>query len=265
MNNPINTCVIVSYWVGSSPKNLHLLLSQMIKMEAGCEFGLVIVCNGGDQKPLVLPSKFQKLSPIVLNRENIGYNIGAWNFGWQSVKSNYTYFMFLQDDCFLKKKNWLSSYEYRFSIDDKLGLLGEVIMWDRMTWHYIRQATDRDLGSDWYDKSQPHPIEFYQTYLSENNISKGELGSHLQSIILFTSSKIMNEIGGFPVGIAYREAVACEIGISKLIESKGYRISKVNDYPFTLIGHKQWTNGHKILNEIRNTLRKYLKPRKKLT
>lgn len=265
MNNPLNTCVVVSYWVGSPTNKLFSLLSQMLKKEAGCEFGLVIVCNGGDQKPLILPAKFQKLNPVVLNRENIGYNIGAWNFGWQSVKSDYIYFMFLQDECFLKKKNWLSNYEYRFSNDDKVGLLGEVIMWDRMTWHYIRQATDRDLGVDWYDKSQPHPIEFYQTYLSENNIPKGDLGSHLQSIILFTSSKIMTDIGGFPIGAAYHEAVACEIGISKLIESKGYRISKVNDYPFKLIGHSQWSGTYKILNEFRNTLRRYLKPIKSFT
>ncbi|PPD54307.1 MAG: hypothetical protein CTY10_07735 [Methylotenera sp.] len=232
----------------------------MMKVKAGCEFGLIVVCNGGNEQPLYLPARFQKLNAIVLNRENSGYNIGAWNFGWQSAKSSYSYFMFLQDDCFLKEKNWLYQYQYRLSTDDKLGLLGEVIMWDRMTWHYIRQATDRDLGGDWYDKNQPHPIDFYQNYLASNNIPKGELGSHLQSIILFTSSKILSEIGGFPVGKTYQDAIACEIGISRMIESKGYRISKVDDYPFKLIGHRQWTGKRKLINQIRNKVKGYMRP-----
>lgn len=245
------TCVIVCYWVGRAPNSLYRLLNQMVKVDAGAPFDVLIVCNGGDDQPLTLPKRFSNLRPKVLNRENTGYNIGAWEHGWRTAH-NYEYFLFLQDECVLKKPGWVSEFEYRFSREEGIGLLGESIMWDRMSWRFIREATDRDLGSLAWPKDEPiHPLDTYQSFLDQRGIPRGETGTHLQTLVLFTSLRILREINGFLTGVTYREAVACEIAISRLIEAKGYRISKVKDQPFELIGHSQWTKGYEIKMKIR--------------
>jgi len=233
-------CVVVSYWTGHKLQILERLLGQMLKFNAGLPFDLVVVCNGGDQHPLVLGDRFNSLKARVINRENTGYNLGAWNAGWE-VASGYDYYLFLQDECFIKKAGWVSEFVFRMENDPGLGLLGETIMWDNMTWKYVHLATDRDLGLDWFKGEDIHPLDFYQYYLKDHNIPPGELGAHIQTLIVFTSDQILSEIGGLPVGNTYREVVACEIGLSALVRSKGYRISKVKDQSYTLLGHSQWT------------------------
>jgi hypothetical protein len=252
------TCVVVSYWIGHSVKHLLSLLTQMLRIDAGTNFDLIIVCNGGDQQPLVLPSKFDRLRPQIYNRENKGYNIGAWEYG-RHVSRGYEYYLFLQEECFLKAEGWVSEFEYRMSTDPGIGLLGEAMMWDQMSWQYIRAATDRDLGLDWFAGEPIHPLDAYQSFLTQRGIPLGEVGSHLQSLVLFTSGRILNEINGFPTGVSYREAVACEIGISRLVTAKGYRISKIKDHSYTLIGHRQWTKAHELKIKTRQILVSVLK------
>ncbi len=36
-------------------------------------------------------------------RENTGFNIGAWDYGWRHLPP-YDYYLFLQDDCFIVRK-----------------------------------------------------------------------------------------------------------------------------------------------------------------
>ncbi len=237
------TCVIVSYWVERSLARLHRLLRQMTRVNGGADFDLVVVCNGGDRKPLTLSDRFDGLKPRVLNRENVGYNLGAWNAGWKSASSDESY-LFLQDDCFLKRAGWISHFEFRMAHDLGVGLLGESIMWDRASWPYIRAATDRDFEEDHLQVEGTHPIELYKAAVIERGIPLGNVGSHLQSLILFTTKEILEEIGGFPsppANATKDQAIGCEVALSRLVESKGYRISKVKDDPFYFIGHPQWT------------------------
>jgi hypothetical protein len=254
------TCVVVSYWTGRPPKDLKKLLRDMKEVDAGSPFEVVIVVNGGDQKPLSLPPEFDSLRPRILNRENKGWNLGAWDHGWRQA-GDFDYFLFLQDDCFLKTRGWVGDFEFRFDHDSGIGLLGEEIMWDQMTWPYIRKATDRDLGSLAWPESEPvHPLDTFQTLMTKRGVPPGEVGTHLPSLILFTSKRILEEVGGFPlVGSTYYEAVACEIGISRLIASKGYRIARVRDRSFQLIGHPQWTQWHVFRSGLYENARNFLK------
>lgn len=240
------TCVVVSYWTGRSTSNLLRLLRQMDQMEAGAPFDTVVVCNGGDVRPLSLPSGPGGVRPRVLNRVNLGYNIGAWEVGWRAA-GPYEFILFLQDDCFLKRPHWVSEFEFRMEHDAGIGLLGESVMWDQMSWQFIRVATDRDLGSTvWSPGDQTHPLEQYETLLDARGIPKGNVGTHLQSLVLFTRRTILEEVGGFPLGQTYREAVACEIGVSRLIVSRGYRLAKIHDSAFRFIGHHQWTRRDRL-------------------
>ncbi len=131
------------------------------------------------------------------------------------MAGEYDYFLFLQDDCFLKKPNWVLDFEFPAGNDPGIGLLGEAIMWDRMTWAYIRKATDRDLGRlAWPEEKPVHPLDTYQELLKKRGVPPGEVGTHLPSLILFAPRTVLEEVGGFPlIGSTYREAVACEIGI----------------------------------------------------
>jgi hypothetical protein len=112
-----------------------------------------------------------------------------------------------------------------------------------MTWSFIRKSTDRDLGRvAWPDNEPIHPLDTYQQLLRDRGVPPGEVGTHLPSIILFCPRRVLEAIGGFPLmGSTYRQAVACEIAMSRTIEANGYRISRVKDHSFQLIGHPQWT------------------------
>jgi hypothetical protein len=257
------TCVVVSYWTGRPIRDLYRLLTQMTKIDAGAQFDLVVVCNGGNEEPLSLPSRFEVLEPRVLNRENQGYNLGAWDYGWRNTEG-YEYYLFLQDDCFLKRSGWVGDFEFRMANDSGLGLLGEVTMWDRMTWSFIRKSTDRDLGRRAWPVDEPvHPLDTYERLLKEHGISRGEVGTHLCTLILFTTRRVLEEVGGFPyIGPTKREAIACEIAISRLIESHGYRVSKLKDHSFERIGHREATRAHqlklRLVMQVKGFVKRYL-------
>jgi hypothetical protein len=243
MGEKPRTCVIVSCWIGQTRKYLHRLLAQMQKIDAGAPYDLLVVCNGGLENPLTLPARFDALRPRIINRDNSGYNLGAWECGWRNV-DGYEYLLFLQDDCFLKRPNWVADFEFRMSRDAGIGLLGESIAWDRATWSFIREATDRDLGRTAWPEDEPvHPIDAVIALLEERGIPRGETGTHVQSLIYFTSPRVLTEVGGIPnIATGYRGACASEVGFSRLIESRGYRLAKVAECSFVFIGHRQWTN-----------------------
>jgi len=255
------TCVVVCYWVGQPIKNLFRLLKQMGKLDAGKPFDVVVVVNGGDIKPLTLPAKFEPLGARVINRVNHGYNIEAWDVGWRAC-DDYDYFLFLQSECFLKRSCWISDFEFRMARDRGVGLLGEVYVWEQKTWEFIREATDRDLGKRAWPEGEPmHPIDTIRSFIQARGIPLTELGTTMMSIILFTSKAILKEVDGFPAIATsrYYEACSSEVAFSRMIESRGYRLSKVRDRDFSLIGHRQYTMTYEITQSLRNRARNVLK------
>jgi hypothetical protein len=253
------TRVVICYWTGQPIKNLYRLLAQMQKVDAGSPFDTVIVANGGDLAPVVLPSRFDDLRATVINRENHGYNIEAWDVGWRDKA--YEFYLFLQSECFLKTRNWVADFEFRMARDRGIGLLGERYLWEQMTWSFIREATDRDLGDSVWPKGEPlHPIDNIRDHLERHGYPLTDLGSHLVSIIQFTSRAVLEEVNGYPrLGSTYRAACAGEIGFSRVIASKGYRISKIRDRDFSVIGHRQYTLSYDLHFNARNKLRSALK------
>lgn len=229
----------------------------MERIPSGVPFDVVIVCNGGDIAPLELPQRYSEMRVRVINRENTGWNLGAWEAGWRAVEG-YEYFLFLQAECFIKSSDWLFRFEHRMDLDTGLGLLGERLMWGGMTWQYAKENTALSFA-------QNHEIigsfDLYQENLRKNGIEKGLLGEHLVSIILFTSNRVLERINGFlPLGDTYIEAVSCEIGLTKKVESIGLRVSQIGDDAFSLIGHSQWTTLDRFkVSVLDNTQRLYRK------
>lgn len=233
--------VIISYWTGHAPGRLYRLLSQLYRHDARLPFSVTVVCNGGDKNPLVLPRRYTKRGVKVLNRANSGYNIGAWEHGWRNDHGS-KYFLFLQDECYIVKRGWLKAFVDKIQASPEIGLLGESINWKR-SWE--EQRTN-PIAAKCLNRDGEEPfnsIDFLRDFLIRQGIPPGETAEHLQSLILFSSRKVLQAIDGFPCRDIYAEAVGAEIGISKKVVAQGYKIAMVGDKPYSYIGHRQWSAG----------------------
>lgn len=257
-------CVVISYWVESSPKYLYKLMDQIVKIQGKFSFSIVLVCNGGSDIFFTLPRRYKRYTIKIVNRPNIGFNIAAWEDGWRSI--NAKNYLFLQDDCFILDDNWYSAFIDRFYSDPTLGLLGERINpnwnrpWSELKESYFNKVVhyyDFAMGFDLFPN-----VDNYLEYLNASQIPCGEKADHLQSLVLFTTRSILLEIGGFPLpdNKTKGRAVAAEIAISKKIQSKGYKIDIVGEHPFTYIGHREWIDSKfdqaEFIKSVQNILGK---------
>lgn len=232
--------VIVSYWAARSPRCLYRLLDQIYRYDAGAEFTVTVVCNGGDIAPLELPARHARRGVKALNRQNAGYNIAAWDFGWRSDCDS-DHFLFLQDECLIRNDGWLRAFVDAMEADPRLGLLGENINW-RCSWDVQRNnpIAARCLNRD--GEEPFNSVDFLREFIDSLGIPSGNTAEHLQSLVLFSSRQVLETIDGFASGSTYAEAVGTEIAISKAVQAHGYRIAMVGDRPFSSIGHRQWTD-----------------------
>ena len=246
--------VIISYWTGRSTRNLLRLLKQIHSYDAQAPFFVTIVCNGGDQDPLQLPQCFQKYNITILNRINAGYNIGAWDYGWRNTVDS-DYFLFLQDECYIRKEGWLRTFLLKMSEFPRIGLVGETINWNK-PWEELRNNPDvaRCLNKDGQPKLF-NSVDFLLDFLHCEGIHAGQTAEHLQSLVLFSSRSILQKIDGFLHKDIYAEAVGAEIAISKKVISLGYDIATVSNESFCYIGHPEWTH-----SRIRGKVKLFLKP-----
>jgi len=231
--------IIISYWVGRPPNRLYQLLNQIARHDAQAPFIITIVCNGGDRHPLILPEKYVKNGVHVLNRVNSGYNIGAWEHGWRSDGES-EYFLFLQDECRILKTGWLKAFLDKMQESREIGLLGESINWKR-AWSEQR---NNPVAASCLNREGEVPfnaVDFLRAFIVLSGIDPGESAEHLQSLILFSSRTVLEEVSGFITSDIYAEAVGSEIAISKKVQERGYRIAQVGAQPFSFIGHLQWS------------------------
>jgi hypothetical protein len=232
--------VVISHWSRHPTHNLTRLIKQLYKYDAGAPFKITVVCNGGDILPLKLLSNLSKYGIRILDRENSGYNIGAWDHGWRHSDES-GYFLFLQDECNILKDGWLRAFIEKMESNPTIGLLGESINW-RRPWkeQRLNPIAAACLNND---NAPPfNAIDFLHNFLTEINIPPTDSADHLQSLVLFTSRRILEQVGGFPSRNTYAEAVGTEIAISKLIQSHGYIFDTVGAKPFSYVGHRQWSN-----------------------
>ena len=235
------TQVIISYYAERTPRYLHRLLDQIYRSKKASDFSVCIVCNGGDVNPLHLPHRFNKNKIAVFNRPNSHYNIGAWDHGWRQYPGS-RYFLFLQDDCFIERDNWLEGFTAKMDHDPQLGLLGENLFWD-IPWKELRSSTENALKEGHFLSGKScKRVDLYLDFLSRNGIPSSERAGHLQSLILFTSKEVLHRMNGFTLGDnSYGEAIASEIATSKKVQALGYRIAQAGATPFYFIGHREWS------------------------
>lgn len=248
--------VIISYWPGRNTRSLYKQLNQIYRYDAGSPFSVTVVCNGGDKSPLLLPKKYTNRGVRVLNRINSGYNIGAWEYGWRNDQDS-EYFLFLQDECRILKAGWLNAFLEKMQACPEIGLLGESINW-KCSWDELRNYP---LAARFLNREGEPPfnsVDYLREFLVRENLPPGETAEHIQSLVLFSSRKVLETISGFPTSDIYAEAVGTEIAISKKVLAHGYQIAEVGDKPFSYIVHPQWVKGwYKSWIKIKLFLRPY--------
>lgn len=256
----LNTLVIISFYTERDIKPLLNLIKQIDEIQAGVPFDVAIVCNSQQDSSANLSLKLNNKSVKVIVQENKGFNIGAWDFGWRQFPT-YDYYLFLQDDCFITRQNWLKVFVERFSSNSKLGLLGESMNWE-LSWEELAQSKYNGFHREHILDGEPvKRIALYRKFLALNQIAEGKNAEHLQTTVLFTSRTILEQVDGFIIGQNYGEAIASEIAISKKIQQLGYSIETVKPNScYHYIAHPQWVKRRRKVESWLYTLRATLNP-----
>lgn len=245
--------VVVSHYNARPAGPLLTLLDSMSHLPAGRPFSIRIVVNQEIRKPLILPDRHRGTE--TLYRENTGYNIGAWEFGWRLSPAHDAY-LFLQDECRIVRAGWLEEFARPFEQSESLGLLGESFSpeWDA-PWTVLGQVfRSQQMPGHLIDGRPADRVTCYLHHLNAWGIPVGERADHLQSLILFTSRTVLDRIGGFDIGLSYGEAIAAEIAISKKVQALGLRIRQIHATPFYYVEHPQWLHRRRNHEEAGDSL-----------
>ena len=235
MTEPLQ--VVISYYDARPIEPLLSLLARLRELDAGGPFDVRVVVNRhGGERPLgALPG-----NPEVLYRENAGYNISAWDAGWRPLPRRETY-LFLQDDCRLLRPGWGAAFRAK-AAEPGVGLVGERFndKW-AATWEDVaRKFRGHRMPGHEIDGVAVDRLDCYLHFFKTKGILPGPRADHLQTLVLCARRDVLEAVGGFPAGRNYGEAIAAEIAISKIVESRGWKTAQVGAAPFTYFDHPQW-------------------------
>ncbi len=237
-----NSLLVISHYNLRSKDQLQ----KLIEYTNDLPLDRLIVVNDDSSKENYLKRESNNL--FFLTRPNIGMNIGGWNDAFFCLP-NYAYYIFIQDECLILNKDFLTLYQELLS-DKNVGMIGESInpKWD-LTWEALLNSplnySDKDHIINGVEVSR---VSFYLELLKEWGISPGIKATHLRSLIWAFKNEILHQINGFPLGLNKGECIASEIGVSKKIQESGFEIKQVGIEPFSLIYHTEWNkNGYSKL------------------
>lgn len=219
---PAATCVIVSYYDERDDGELIRLLRQLRETGAGTRFDLRVVVNSDRGRALRLPDDLSSVHATV--RQNSGFNIGAWNHGWQA-HPGYASYLFLQDECEIVRPDWLERYEALLE-DPEVGAVGEsLLLW---------------TGWSRFAREWPEATAACEAMAKDLRIDLGKSPSHLQTLVIGASAACLEATGGFLVADGKAKAIATEIMFSRLCVDRGFAIRQSAWRPFEFIMHPQW-------------------------
>lgn len=244
----MRVAVVISTWSGNPASYLLSLCSSMAQHPSGFEHQLFLSANGTEY---VVPREIQPLFAETFIRDNTGYNLGAWDYAWRRLP-DHDRFLFLQDDCVVRKDDWLLRFIERFDSIPRCGLVGENLIryWNR-PWSELsgpRAPVEKD-------DHRVAAVKFYRETLSRWGIPEGATARHLTTVVQFTSRSILEEVNGYNPGQTKGQAIAAEIGFSRKIESKGYTLAQLARRSHSVIVHRQWPSGG-FLSRLKRSIRK---------
>jgi len=235
----LTTAVVVATWEGNPPRYLRGLLESFERYDAGLLFRPFLVVNGhGYPLDASIAACFER----VLERENTGFNLGAWDHAWRAL-GDCERFLFLQDDCFARRRNWLRDIALRFDRTPRCGLVGEQIQrnFDR-PWSELVVARSATLTSRRVSASVAARARYYREKLREWGIHEGRAARHVTTVVQYTSREVLEDVGGYDLVSNYEDAIAAEIGFSCKLTARGYALAQVGRRRHARIGHREWSD-----------------------
>jgi hypothetical protein len=228
--------VVISHYNAWPTDQLVALLGQLRSVPSGYPFRCLVVVNQAVDRPLDLPPEHADVE--ILYRENTGYNIGAWDYGWRTG-DRADYYLFLQEECKILRPDWLGAFVRRL-VRPKVGLVGESMNYRGLSWDRL----DYFKRFDFYPGARGEPVlgdmQGVRRFLTSKGVPVGWTGEHLQSLIIATRRDVLEAIDGFMIGASKGDAIACEFGISLAAVAKGWKLEQVGLLPFHYIDHPQW-------------------------
>lgn len=218
--------IVVSYYDIRPVENLYRLMRQIVDDISSKDQDFFVVVNSEIGRLIDL--SFLPKPVSILYRPNMGMNIGAWDHGWRAA-FNHQYFVFLQDECQIVRASWLEPYRTRLQ-DQTIGLLGESIDHDASWEKCFQQRKPKWSG------------RMRQLYddVKRFGIDPGLEARHLRSLVWATRRDVLNQMGGFPIGLKKRQCIAAECAVSRKVVSMGLKVELVGKTPFALVSHPQW-------------------------
>ena len=230
--------VVISYYSRRPIEPLRQLLQSLCERDAGGAFKVAIVVNRADDSMLNLD--FEDLKVDIHYRDNVGMNIGAWDYGWRRY-TNFSFALFLQDDCYLVRDGWLSALAEKHATGTS-GLIGESIntSWN-LSWKELRNREKNvQLPEHNVDGKSANRIDIYLKQFSEWGILAGQNGLHIRALSWSIREATLSAMNGFPIGNNYAECIAAEIAVSKKVQQLGLPLSGFSTLPFHFFRHKEW-------------------------
>jgi hypothetical protein len=232
----MKVAVVISTWTGNPPGYLIELCRSLGEYAAGASYDLFLCANGLEYSP---PDELIPSFNAIFIRENTGYNLGAWNHAWRQLP-HYDRFLFLQDDCVIRRHRWLKDYIKCFESIPKCGLVGETLQrgWGK-PWSVLCDPTPMDR-KDREPVKRAAQVSFIRDTLAQWGIPKGPTGLHITTVVQFTSRAVLEEVGGYDIGLTKEQAIAAEVGFSRKIEAQGYKLAQIGWRRHGRIGHREW-------------------------
>ena len=256
--------VVISHYAANGLSNLQQLLAQVIFSNPGCKIQLCIVinCDGSsnDQNNYKNSTK-TKIDEMVLKliegnemdvpenlpeihwhvRENIGMNIGAWDYGWRA-HPNFEGYLFLQDEVNIVAENWCLAFKYlasKIAEKSKYFLIGETwnYHWEK-SWAELRNSQENSLIV--VDDVIVERVDYFLSCFKNWELMGLDHGGHLRSLIWYTNSATLNAIDGFPAGENYNACIAAEIAVSLKVRALSGFTMQLDERPFRYIWHPEW-------------------------
>jgi hypothetical protein len=238
--------LIISYYDLHPISNLINLFESMKKYKSGYDFDLCVVINKTSKG---ISDELINLSSIysfkLFGRPNLGMNIGAWDFGWR-YNAQYKYVLFLQDECYIKSDNWL--IEFINCEEKNPGLIGESYntKWN-ISWVQVINSNMNIRMPGHFPSFMNRALIYKRHILQRGTIVPSNFG-HLRSLIWFCKIETLFKIDGFNNGLNFGECISSEIEVSFKVLNLGLKVAQINSQPFKYIGHSEWANNEKIIN-----------------
>lgn len=232
------TLVVISYYDRRPINNLLELTESLHQYPAGEEFDVCVIVNRTKNELISIP---QLSSTAIHYRHNVGMNIGAWDHGWR-ICSGYKSYLFLQDECYVIRDNWLARYQAVLERPN-VGMVGESLnrLWDK-PWRELRKLfANIILPEHQIEAKCVNRVDFYLEFLKAHGVDPRVGGRHLRSVVWFLSAEVLQAIDGFLIGRNYGECIAAEIAASKKVEALGLAVVQANEQEeFFYIRHLEY-------------------------